>query len=264
MQLPQIEVIGIYNSGNLSADMKVSRKRKTTMFEMELPIEEGGVSYIDTADSPITKNTLICAKPGQIRHTKFPFKCYYIHFLVPPGYLYDTLMSLPNYIKIDKYEIYEQIYKKLCRHFELRTRQEDIMIESLVLELIYLLGKELYKQEQKQLQSMDHPMNDILGYIKENLTEDLSLARVAGLASLSPTHFHNRFKAAVGQTLREYVENQRIRKAIHLLQTTDMTLIQIAFECGFSSQSYFSYAFKRKMKATPRDYVKMINDMYEK
>ena len=79
--------------------------------------------------------------------------------------------------------------------------------------------------------------------------------------ALSPIHFHNFFKKSVGKTLREYVEEQRIKKATGLLLTTNDSLTKIAFECGFSSQSYFSYVFKRKMKITPREYVK---DVYAK
>lgn len=80
---------------------------------------------------------------------------------------------------------------------------------------------------------------------------------------MSPVHFHNTFKRSVGKTLRDYVEEQRIKKAIGLLLTTDASLTQIAFECGFSSQSYFSYVFKRRMNATPREYAKTIHARYE-
>ena len=73
--------------------------------------------------------------------------------------------------------------------------------------------------------------------------------------NLSPIHFHNIFKVAVGSTLRDYIEEQRIKRATNLLLTTNFSLTQIAYECGFSSQSYFSYVFKRKMKVTPREYV---------
>lgn len=45
--------------------------------------------------------------------------------------------------------------------------------------------------------------------------------------------------------------------------TTDMTLTEIAYNCGFSSQSYFSFVFKRKMGKTPREYIKDINNNYE-
>ena len=64
-------------------------------------------------------------------------------------------------------------------------------------------------------------------------------------------------------TLRSYIEQQRIKKAIDLLLTTDYALTRIAYECGFSSQSYFSYAFKRKMGKTPRQYVQDIYSKYE-
>ena len=65
-------------------------------------------------------------------------------------------------------------------------------------------------------------------------------------------------------TLREYVEDRRIRKAVNLLVETDLTLSEIAYECGFSSQSYFSYAFKKKMNLTPREYAKEIYNRYDK
>ena len=81
-------------------------------------------------------------------------------------------------------------------------------------------------------------------YIRENLTSELSLEVVSEKMSFSPIHFHNMFKSATGMTLRKYVEEQRISKAANLLVTTDFTLTEIAYECGFSSQSYFSYAFK--------------------
>ena len=63
--------------------------------------------------------------------------------------------------------------------------------------------------------------------------------------------------------LREYVEEQRIKKAIHLLMSTEYSLTQIAFACGYSSQSYFSYVFKRRMKKTPREYIRELYNQYE-
>lgn len=45
-------------------------------------------------------------------------------------------------------------------------------------------------------------------------------------------------------------------KLIYVLISTDMSLSQIAYECVFSSQSYYSYAFKRNMGMPPRAYAK--------
>jgi AraC-like DNA-binding protein len=74
-----------------------------------------------------------------------------------------------------------------------------------------------------------------------------------------------------GKTAEEYkgvldelisTEEQRIKKAANMLLTTDYTLTKIAYECGFSSQSYFSYAFKRRMNVTPREYAKKVFNKY--
>jgi AraC-like DNA-binding protein len=128
-----------------------------------------------------------------------------------------------------------------------------------------MLSKDVHTQTQNsKFKSNRFDIDKALKYIKENLTENLSLQTVADHVMLSPIHFHNCFKSAVGKTLHEYVEEQRIKVAVNLLLTTDLTLTQIAFQCGFSSQSYFSYVFKRKMKMTPRKYVEQLNNMYEK
>ncbi len=265
MILPQIEVVGIYNSQKVGANNKITKNRKTTMFEIELPVEDGGISYIDSDLTPITTDMVICAKPGQIRHTKFPFKCYFIHMVLTEGYLYDTLMNLPNFFTTDKADIYKDIFAKLCKCYDTHTKHDEILLQSLVLELIHTLSRDTNHQMQKTKSKTNQSvMEKSLTYIKENLTEDLSLAKMAHFTSVSPIHFHNSFKAAVGKTLREYVEEQRIKKAIDLLITTDHSLTRIAFDCGFSSQSYFSYVFKRKMKTTPRKYIDSLYQKYEK
>ena len=77
-------------------------------------------------------------------------------------------------------------------------------------------------------------------------------------------YFHNIFKRATAKTLREYVEEQRIKKAINMLMVSEKNLTAIAMECGFSSQAYFNYVFKRKMGKPPREYAKELYENYRK
>ncbi|MBO5253398.1 MAG: helix-turn-helix transcriptional regulator [Clostridia bacterium] len=78
---------------------------------------------------------------------------------------------------------------------------------------------------------------------------------------IQKAHHHPSF--CFGKTLRDYIEEQRIKQAIDLLLTTNDSLTQIAFQCGFSSQSYFSYVFKRRMGKTPQQYAKEVHCRYE-
>lgn len=260
MLLPEIVAVGLYSSQFIAKSASVSQNRKTTMFEIEIPLENGGVSFIDETAMPITPNIVICAKPGQSRHTKFPYKCYFLHIILDSGILYDTLMDAPNIFETDRAESYRAIFAKLIKHNE--APDSEIILHSLVLELIHTIRRDTGAAAQSKWDRGNVlRMKPVIRYIKDNLTEDLCLQKVAEYAALSPIHFHNCFQSATGQTLREYVEDQRIKKAILLLTTTNHSLTEIAYECGFSSQSYFSYVFKRKFGKTPREYIR---DVYSK
>ncbi len=264
MKLPEIVAIGIYNSDIAAKNVSVSKNRHTSMFEIELPLIEGGVSYIDSVSTQIVPNMIICAKPGQVRHTKFPFKCYYVHMIVPEGSLHDVLMSAPSFFETAKTDKYKKIFSQLVKHYSTLAEGEEIILQSLLLELIYTISKDsIFKSKDGASSKNNSVIEESLNYVKEHLTEDLNLEIVAKSMSFSPIHFHNTFKAATGKTLRDYVEEQRIKKSVNLLLTTDYSLTKIAYECGFSSQSYFSYVFKRRMKKTPREYAKEFYSKYE-
>lgn len=263
--LPEIISIGIYNSSLAARGKAVTPNRKTSMFEIEIPIEKGGTSYIDNEEMPIEPDMIICAKPGQTRHTRVPFRCYYIHMILKEGTLFSALLDMPSFIKTDKKEFYLKIFKKLCKYYDTALENDEIILHSLILELIYNLISDSKKQQFNAAGGGSRRVIEaVIKYIKDNLTADLSLEAVSAYAGFSPIHFHNCFKAATGMTLRSYVENQRIKKAANMLVTTNSTLAVIAYECGFSSQSYFSFAFKRKMGLSPREYAKTVFNRYNR
>lgn len=99
MKLPEIISFGIFDSDKYKPNTQISKSRKVSVFEIELPLEEGGISYIDSSSERISQDTLICAKPGQIRHTRFPFKCLYIHMGVEEGVLCDILKKRQTTLK---------------------------------------------------------------------------------------------------------------------------------------------------------------------
>lgn len=263
--LPKIVATGIYNAALAHKNTVTTKNRKTTMFELELPTEDGGISFIDGEAHPITKNSVICAKPGQIRHTRLPFKCYYIHIIVNEGELCDRLSKIPHFVNTDdgEREIYEKFFKEITVLYNASSEDASLMIHSRLLELIHILSEHSERMTVKETSHNKQMIERVIHYIEDNLTSELSLERVSKYASFSTIYFHNCFKRATGKTLREFVEERRIKRALSLLIGSDMTLAEIAYECGFSSQSYFSYAFKKAMKMTPREYAKAVHKRYE-
>jgi AraC-like DNA-binding protein len=262
--LPEIVATGVYNAHLVHRNRTVTKNRTTAMFEIELSLGEGGVSYIDGESHPITEGMVICAKPGQVRHTRLPFRCHYVHAVVKEGAVFDLLSSLPNYIKAEDTKEVREIFAALMEHDRRGTARDEIMLQSLLLRLVYLLGRYAAPRlPYQQHRSNREAIEDTLAYIRENPTAELTLASLSARANFSPVYFHKLFKASTGKNLREYIEEKRVGRAIALLTETEKTLAEIAYECGFSSQSYFSYAFKKRMGTTPREYAKAMLEKYE-
>ena len=93
-------------------------------------------------------------------------------------------------------------------------------------------------------------------YIRDNITEDLSLEALAAVANLSPSYFHKLFCNHFSMTPGDFVLQCRVSAAKSMLLDDELTLGEVAERCGFSSQSYFNYRFKAVVGATPLQYRK--------
>jgi AraC family transcriptional regulator len=100
----------------------------------------------------------------------------------------------------------------------------------------------------------ERQVRQAIGFMRANLQEDLSLKDIAEAVGLSVYHFARAFRATVGVPPHQYLIQLRISRARELLASGDLALAQIAFETGFKSQSHFTYAFKRTLRVTPREY----------
>lgn len=89
------------------------------------------------------------------------------------------------------------------------------------------------------------------GYIAEHLSRRITVAELAQVACLSPSHFHAQFKDRVGLSPHQYLLRQRLDRAARLLRETDLPLVGVAGECGFSSQSALTTAMRRYLGLTP-------------
>ncbi|AOE86846.1 helix-turn-helix transcriptional regulator [Pseudomonas sp. TCU-HL1] len=89
-------------------------------------------------------------------------------------------------------------------------------------------------------------------YIINNLSRRISVAELAQVACLSPSHFHAQFKDCVGLTPHQYLLKTRLDRAARLLRESEQPLVRIAEECGFSSQSALTTAMRRYLGLTPK------------
>ncbi len=91
-------------------------------------------------------------------------------------------------------------------------------------------------------------------YIEEHLADGSSLDAVAAAVGVSPFHFARMFKASVGLTPHQYRTQARVDRAKQLLEPGGLSLVQVALDVGFSSQSHLTAVFRKAVGLTPAVY----------
>lgn len=102
-----------------------------------------------------------------------------------------------------------------------------------------------------------HRFARVVEYINEHLHTRISGRELYRLGALSHSQFCSRFRATFGMSVSTYIRMQRLRRAMRLLQSTPLTVTQIALQTGFTSSSFFSTAFRRHAGMSPANYRKM-------
>ena len=253
-----VSAAGVYRSRLVYKNDGVSNARTARLFELELPLESTGVSYIDGKAYPVERNTVVVAKPGQVRYSKLPYFCSYLHLRVPDAYFSSCLSALPQRIPVSDPADFARRFERIAA-----LGEEDALVAiSCILELILALQTEAQNAPLPTRRGKADAVQAAIDYIRADLTRDLRLPAVAEAVFLSPTYLHAVFARRTGLTLRAYVEELRIRRAMELLSQTTLTLTEIAARCGFGSQSYFSYVFKKCRGVSPREYARQLSERY--
>ena len=84
--------------------------------------------------------------------------------------------------------------------------------------------------------------------------ESLTLDFIAGELSLSKMKLYRKIKELIGQTPTEFIRSIRLKQAEKLLKTTNKTVQEIMYVCGFNNKAYFYREFSKKYHLTPKEY----------
>ncbi len=91
-------------------------------------------------------------------------------------------------------------------------------------------------------------------YIADNLFRDISVTDVAEVIGLNPEHLTRVFRKKTGRNLKEYIINEKIESAKHLLSATPLPVTIIASRVGYGSYSNFIRTFRQIVGMTPLEY----------
>jgi transcriptional regulator GlxA family with amidase domain len=104
-------------------------------------------------------------------------------------------------------------------------------------------------------------ISQVMDWALDNLTADLSVDVLAKRAAMSPRNFHRAFVDELMTTPARFVESIRVEAARILLETTSLSIQQIAHRVGFTSPSNLRRAFVRAFQALPAEYRQNNGDL---
>ena len=115
-------------------------------------------------------------------------------------------------------------------------------------------GQAQYIEHPLPPRSSDDPMARLLEWALGRLGEDLSIDRLAAQAHMSRRTFVRAFRASTGTTPSAWIRTRRLDAARRLLETTDLSVDQIAADCGFGSPVTLRQNFASAFAITPTEY----------
>ncbi len=97
-------------------------------------------------------------------------------------------------------------------------------------------------------------LRQVLDFIGDNYSQDLSLGQLSAVAGMSTFHFAREFKRTTGTTPHQYLIKFRIDRAKEMLAAGELPLIDVGLQSGFSHQSHFTRLFRKLTGTTPLSY----------
>lgn len=165
-----------------------------------------------------------------------------------------------NKVLVERVEIdrmIENYMQSILFYFKNPSLVDEELIGMKVKELILLLIKtDKSACIQDILQSLFTPqIHSFRQTIQSHLyDETLSVSDLAFLTNHSLASFKRKFKEVFNDSPARYIKSKRLEKAGDLLKSSELSITEIAYDCGFSEVSYFGKVFRKNFDLSPSEY----------
>ena len=258
---------GVFDSSVNMKNKSRSELRTIRYYELELFTESSGTSYIDGRAHPISRGTLICARPGQERYSQLPIRCNYIRLVAVDSVEAAELAEFPQVSTLAESDV-DKIAALFLKLATAMISETDKSLRNLRVNSVF--WDILYRCKRSTTSARALPDNTsgtvtvmkAKEYIEDNFRGECTLSVIAEHVHVSPNHLHTVFKKKMGVSPLGYVQEKRIDAAKQRIMADNGSMLQIALDLGFSSQSHFIKVFRQLVGMTPSEYRKRMNREY--
>lgn len=147
----------------------------------------------------------------------------------------------------------ECILKDMLSEYVEKNFDRHAVIESYMTVLLAKITRKA-RQGSVERKEYDGVWRALAEFIDENLNQKLTLSALAEKCFYNPSYFSRAFKKKFGVSLVEYIGKERAKAAAELLLSTQCSMEEIAYRCGFGDKTGFYRVFEKQYGCTPSKY----------
>ncbi len=151
------------------------------------------------------------------------------------------------------------LLQKILREEKEKPSGWIMMAQTLLQELLIMLARSYSAASKIQSQKMIR-LSRMMQFIEQNYAKKITRDRIMREGMTSNAVGTRIFKDLLGKTPFEYLIQTRIRHAAELLENSDQSVSDIAYECGFHDSNYFSMQFRKVTGLSPREFARKKRD----
>jgi AraC-like DNA-binding protein len=155
-------------------------------------------------------------------------------------------ITFPRTISIPLHQVIREV-KLTYVHASLRDAWLDMKLR----EALLLFVDDFISPRKNAEAEPDTTMNTILGFINDNLDNEISISQLTKMYYVSDSTIRRNFIRKFGITFSQYLQKTRLEKAEKLLYQTNRPIQDIALQVGYKSAAAFAHAFKQHFGYTP-------------
>jgi AraC family transcriptional regulator len=187
----------------------------------------------------------------------------YVAIMVEPAFWEEQAKAYSQYkLELDGWKVFPapdellSVIKRFIGESKAQKAGADMLLEALSVETAHLLLRSMLGLKANGCVYVSRmEINRSIEYMRQNLSEKLTLASLACFSGMSVSHFARIFRQETGLSPIEYLIDMRLEVACRLLLGKSVPFKQIAMDCGFSSPAHFSASFQKKYQMAPSEYL---------
>lgn len=244
-----------------------------TYYDITLITEGSGYFTIDNQSFNAVPGDVFFSKPGEIRtwDEKRIVNGYALifeeeflssffkdsQFVQHLNYFKTGFASAPIHLSGNEYTRILQLMQSIKEEINIFHQNDTHLLRALLYEVLTLLNRS-YREIETDLckEVRNIHITRFIDYVNHSFKEQRTVCYYADKLCITPNYLNEIVNAAMGISVKQYIQNRAMDEAKRLLSYTDLSISDIAFELNYDNVSYFIRAFKQHTQLTPLAYRK--------